>query len=141
MKQIKNLLVAGVLFFGSSALLAEEAQVPYEFYGKHFMASYLDCDQEAILDNKRLQEVLLEAARACGAEVLNSSSYEFQPTGLTQVVLLSESHASIHTYPEHQSCFVDLFTCGHRCDWKAFDEVMQNYLKPKNPQTQVIIRD
>ena len=48
------------------------------------------------------------------------------------IILLSESHASIHTYPEHGGCFVDFFTCGTTCKPENFDKYMQNYLKPKN---------
>ncbi len=136
----KILLIAWASLCAQFYSFCEEKEV-YEFYGKHFIASYIECDRGAIENDKKLQEVLIEAAKACGAEILKTSSYTFETGGLTQVVLLSESHASIHTYPEYQSCFVDLFTCGHRCDWKAFDSVMQNYLKPKKTNMQLIIRD
>lgn len=141
MKMFKSLIISSLIFLQQNFASAEEDNSSYEFYGKHFIASYLECDSQAIADEKKLQEVLIEASKACGAEILKSASYVFDTGGLTQVVLLSESHASIHTYPEYQSCFVDLFTCGHRCDWKAFDQVMQKYLNPKKTQIQVIIRD
>jgi S-adenosylmethionine/arginine decarboxylase-like enzyme len=35
--------------------------------------------------------------------------------GLTGCFILSESHLTFHTYPEHKGCFFDLFTCGTRC--------------------------
>lgn len=141
MKKIKNFLVISILLLQTLNSFSEESNNTYEFYGKHFIASYTECDEVAILNDKKLQEVLLEAAKACGAEILKSSSYTFETGGLTQVVLLSESHASIHTYPEYRSCFVDLFTCGQRCDWKAFDAVLQNFLQPKKTQIQILIRD
>jgi S-adenosylmethionine decarboxylase len=56
-------------------------------------------------------------------------------------ILLSESHASIHTYPEHGKCFVDLFTCGDKCDHNVFNEVMQEYLKPRKVAEIVLVRD
>lgn len=102
----------------------------YQFKGKHFMASYLDCDEEAMENIEALKEAFAEAARASHATILETSFYKFDPSGLTMVLLLSESHASIHTYPEHHACFVDLFTCGDKCSSSEFDAVLRRYLKP-----------
>jgi S-adenosylmethionine decarboxylase len=46
--------------------------------------------------------------------VLQIVSKRFEPQGVTVLALLSESHASIHTYPEVGAMFVDVFTCGDR---------------------------
>ena len=56
------------------------------------------------------------------------------------VILLSESHASIHTYPEFNACFVDLFTCGEKCSSEYFDQALQSYLKPKLVNGRTLIR-
>src|SRR5689334_25425262 len=95
----------------------------YEFKGKHFIASYLDCDDKAIRDVQALKEVLVKAARASHATIIGQTDFVFEPDGLTMVILLSESHASIHTYPEHHACFVDLFTCGDKCSSEDFDQI------------------
>src|SRR5690348_2184630 len=108
-KLIKKYLFL-VCFFGIP-LFATDAE-DYRFYGRHFIASYLDCDEEALNNVVKLSEAMHQAAAASGATVLKGSEYIFPPTGLTMVLLLSESHASIHTYPEHRACFIDLFTCG-----------------------------
>jgi len=55
--------------------------------------------------------------------------------------LLSESHCSIHTYPENNSLFTDLFTCGDVCDYSFYHTEMVNYLKPKSVTSDLIIRD
>ena len=59
---------------------------------------------------------------------------------MTLVALLSESHASIHTYPEHNSCFVDLFTCGLSFHAERFDAVMRAYLSPSQVEVDTLIR-
>ena len=77
-----------------------------------------------------------QAVEACGATLLNSARHVFPPDGMTIVMLLSESHASIHTYPEHNSCFVDLFTCGLDCQAEEFDAVLRscNFARPRATQ-------
>lgn len=117
------------IFFIFFAVFAYSEE--YQFEGEHFLASYLDCDLEALTDLPALEAAMFKAAESSGATVLNSSKQVFPPSGFTHVILLSESHASIHTYPEFGACFVDLFTCGTRCSSKNFDQVLREYLKPK----------
>jgi len=138
---LRSLLAFGWLILplcSSSKLFSAENS--YEFKGVHFLASYCECDQGALSDIKELEKVLLEAVEISGATILNHVSHLFPPNGLTMVILLSESHASIHTYPEHRSCFVDLFTCGNRCCAEAFDAVLKAYLKPNSVNKRVLMR-
>lgn len=128
MKVVRKLFFSFVLLF-SAAAVADES---YDFIGRHFVASYMECDLEALTDLEGLRDAMKDAVDASGATLLKSCDFVFPPDGLTMVLLLSESHASIHTYPEHASCFVDLFTCGTNCSAEKFDEVLQNYLKPKS---------
>lgn len=120
----------------SAALYSEE----YEFAGKHFFASYLECDREALADVERLKQAMDRAVLASGATILNQCDYVFPPDGLTLVYLLSESHASIHTYPEHGACFVDLFTCGQHCSYEPFDQMLRAYLQPQAVEERLFLR-
>lgn len=113
----------------------------YEFSGRHFLASYLDCDSNAMSDLQNLMEAMDEAVKASGATILEKSSYVFPPNGVTVVYLLSESHASLHTYPEFGSCFVDLFTCGNKCSSETFDKVLRAYLKPEKVDIRLFQRN
>lgn len=129
------LLILSVFF--STALMGSD----YQFVGRHLILSYLDCDQEALLDEERLKEVMHEAAKASKVTILSSSHHHFSPSGMTQVLLLSESHSSIHTYPEFRSCFVDLFTCGLSFDMQKFEEVLSSYLKPSQTIAKFLLRN
>lgn len=126
-----NALLVILSIFTLSCLSAQEKQPEeYQFTGSHFAASYKECNRKALTDIPKLRQALLDAAVASGAKVLDSCEYIFEPDGFTMVILLSESHASIHTYPEFNACFVDLFTCGHNCSSDAFNKSLQSYLSP-----------
>lgn len=126
----------------SLTLLAEnEGGSPYQFKGVHFLASYSDCDLQALQDVDHLVAAMNSAVEKSGATILKTASWLFPPTGLTMVFLLSESHASIHTYPEHGACFVDLFTCGEKCSAEKFDATIREYLKPKVVNQRTLIRN
>lgn len=112
----------------------------FEFFGRHFMASYVGCDAAALTDRAGLMAAMRAAVKASGATLLNSVEHSFSPTGMTAVMLLSESHASIHTYPEHASCFVDLFTCGRLCSAERFDAVLRAYLRPTSVDCKITMR-
>ncbi len=117
----------------------QDAEV-HEFAGKHFLASYLDCDADALKNVSQLVEAMDKAVEASGATILGSKAYHFEPDAVTIVYLLSESHASIHTYPEYGACFVDLFTCGDNCSSTAFDKSLREYLKPKEVDAKLFLR-
>lgn len=125
-------------FFASSALYSTEAE--YAFSGTHYIASYHGCDHDALTEITQLQAAMVDAVKECGATLLSSDAYIFPPHGLTMVLLLSESHASIHTYPEYQSCYIDLFTCGDSCDYRAFEASLTSYLKPTHTNTHILER-
>ena len=122
----------------SFSLLAETPE--YDFAGRHFLASYLDCDKEALSDVEALSLAMDLAVQSSGATLLDKCEHLFPPHGLTLLYLLSESHASIHTYPEHGACFVDLFTCGDHCSAEEFDRVLRTYLQPQNVDSHLFTR-
>lgn len=119
---------------------AHQEPAAYEFYGRHFTASYKGCDSEALQNISVLIQELEKAVLASGATILGCNHVVFPGNGLTAMFLLSESHASIHTYPEHNACFVDLFTCGHTCSHVKFHALLENYLKPTESDTALYIR-
>ena len=137
---LSKLLLVGILSFSILHAGGAQKENPYEFHGEHYLASYFDCDQSAITDVHALKAALLQAAGKSGATILESVDHVFPPNGFTMVILLSESHASIHTYPEHRACFVDLFTCGSHCSYKKFDEALKQYLKPGRVSQKILER-
>lgn len=113
----------------------------YKFFGKHYLASFLNCNSESINDIKSLKNNMEKGILKSGATILSSTEKIFENNGYTILFLLSESHCSIHTYPENNSLFTDLFTCGDICNYKEYEKIMIDYLKPKNIKSDLVIRN
>lgn len=142
MNRLRNMILCFVSFFSSFlfGLEDEGMQNVYHFKGVHFLASYCECDAEALTNLEALEQAMVDAVKECGATILGAKHHVFPPDGFTMVILLSESHATIHTYPEHGACFVDLFTCGEKCSSAKFDEVLRRYLHPKRVVEKTLVR-
>jgi S-adenosylmethionine decarboxylase len=82
--------------------------------GRHLFADLFGVDASLLTDEARLVEMLLTALRGAGFNVISHISHGFpgELAGVTGIALLSESHASFHTYPEHEYVAVDVFSCG-----------------------------
>ena len=100
--------------------------------GKHFLLNLYDCSSILLDDELFLIDLIKRAAVISGATVLKTISHKFNPQGVTCICLLSESHISIHTYPELRSCYADIYTCGsanpkNGCDLIIEELVPQRY--------------
>lgn len=80
--------------------------------GRHITVELSGCDPALIADSKAVEQALLDAAKASGAHIIESSFHYFAPQGVSGFVIISESHFSIHTWPEYDYAAVDVFTCG-----------------------------
>lgn len=113
----------------------------YDFYGTHYTASYYGIAPTKLEDQLHLMPYFIKAIGESGATVLRISKHTFDNGSVTATALLSESHAAFHTYPEHGTVFIDLFTCGTNCDWKKFENVMVSYFKPTKIRRKVRSRN
>lgn len=86
------------------------------FGGCHVLAQLSGVDPALADDTARLRSILSVALTGAGATVCGMLDQRFTPHGVTVVALLTESHASIHSYPERGAMFVDVFTCGDSAD-------------------------
>lgn len=93
-----------------------------EALGKHILVEYYKCKKEKLDDVTLIEESMVQAARDAGATVISSTSHHFSPWGVSCVVVIQESHLSIHTWPEYGFASVDLYTCGDTVDpWVGFE--------------------
>lgn len=85
-------------------------------YGRHVLVDISETNAAALNDGEALAQALTCAAESEGATVLGTIEHAFKPSGVTILLLLAESHVSLHTYPEQGRAFFDAFTCGVRCE-------------------------
>ena len=96
-----------------------ETTSPVVNLGRHLLAEFYDCNPNILNNVQIIETVMTEAAVTCGATVVEKRFHHFSPYGVSGVVIISESHLAIHTWPEFGYAAVDLFTCGDSCDPKA----------------------
>lgn len=85
--------------------------------GNHLIVELYDCNPEVINSSSSVEEKLLGAVRISGAHMVQSVIHEFNPHGVSGVIVIEESHISVHTWPEYGYCALDIFTCGEEIDY------------------------
>lgn len=100
--------------------------------GRHLLIELYGCDTAMLDDIAEIEEHMRTAARKANSTIVNSTFHRFSPYGVSGVVVIAESHLSIHTWPEYGYAAVDVFTCGDSVDpWKAF-EYLKSVMKSEN---------
>lgn len=88
--------------------------------GIHLLIELWSCNTHKIDNLDYLEKVMSQAAEVAGATVLRTAFQDFNPQGVSGVVVIAESHLTIHTWPEYGYAAVDIFTCGTTVNpWKA----------------------
>ncbi|HLN60105.1 MAG TPA: adenosylmethionine decarboxylase [Symbiobacteriaceae bacterium] len=96
----------------------------FSTYGRHVAMDLREVSFDKLNDADFLKSAMVEAANRCGATIVGENFIKFHPQGVTGVLVLSESHLSIHTYPEEGFAAIDCYTCGTTVD----PEVACDYL-------------
>jgi S-adenosylmethionine decarboxylase len=105
--------------------------------GKHYLLNLYGCPFDLLDDHLFIVELLNEAAFESGATVLNCVYHHFEPQGVTAVLLLAESHLSIHTWPEKGKAAVDCYTCGDTEPKVACDIIIERLQAKQHEMTYI----
>lgn len=101
--------------------------------GTHLLVELRDCNPEVLKSIEKVQNALVSAARHAAATVIDVSFHEFNPFGISGMVIIAESHLSIHTWPEYGYAAVDIFTCGDLIKPQEAAEYLISEFESKNP--------
>lgn len=114
--------------------------VAHRATGIHLLADFYGVDADKLIAFDRIDKLLRAGAEAAGARILHSHFHSFgEALGVTGVVLLAESHISIHTWPEFGFAAADIFMCGSAKPQLAL-KVIENALQPQSRTVQTIAR-
>jgi len=100
--------------------------------GRQILVEFYDCDEEKINDVEFIESVLLQATKESKATIISHNFHKFSPHGISGVVVIAESHVSIHTWPEYNYAAVDVFTCGETIDPWLIQETLKNAFSSTN---------
>ena len=81
--------------------------------GRHVISELWGCDLTKLNDMNKIERIFVDAALRSGAEVREVAFHKFAPQGVSGVVIISESHLTIHSFPEHGYASIDVYTCGN----------------------------
>jgi len=96
--------------------------------GKHMICDIKDIKNHQLLNNpKQMTELLDYICKTYDYTILQKSQHIFEPQGFTALYLLSESHISIHTFPEKNYASIDIYTCRQYPDNQIYLDIY-NYL-------------
>lgn len=106
--------------------------------GKHLLLDFWGAKNLSNL--KLIKNALIDAAKSCNATILDTKMHSFgSEKGVTGVVILAESHISIHTWPETEFCAIDVFMCGD-CDAENAIEPLKKLFDPAKVKIQRYLR-
>ncbi|MFA5519957.1 MAG: adenosylmethionine decarboxylase [Spirochaetota bacterium] len=80
--------------------------------GIHLIADFFECDSSVINNIESVEKILTESVIISGATLIKPFFHRFSPQGISGIIVVAESHFSIHTWPEHSAAAVDIFSCG-----------------------------
>ena len=79
---------------------------------KHILFTLKGCPFDLLNDKEYIRMLLYKTVKECKANLLDLNVHKFDPQGVTGFAMISESHISIHTWPENGLAVCDVFTCG-----------------------------
>lgn len=99
--------------------------------GNHLIVELYDCDNDFINSTTQVEKALIKAVEISGATIVQSVIHQFNPHGVSGVIVIEESHFSVHTWPEYGYCALDIFTCGTEIDYLGALQYLKDTFQAK----------
>lgn len=108
--------------------------------GQHWLVELQACETKTLREVKTVAEIMEAAVEASGATKVESRFHQFNPYGVSGVIIIMESHFTVHTWPEYAYAAVDIFTCGDLINTEKAVNFLQEAFGAKQVSTQLIER-
>lgn len=80
--------------------------------GTHYIIDLFGCNSKQINSSRFLKKVMSQSIEGTDIVLMNSAFHTFDPQGVTGFFLLSTSHLSVHSWPEHKYISIDIYSCS-----------------------------
>ena len=100
-------------------------------FGKHYLIELSGCNPDIISRVETVRDIFLEAAQRSKANVVNHFFHQFTPVGVSGVIVISESHFAVHTWPESSYAAADILSCGEMDVQTAIDVLSERFQASK----------
>lgn len=101
-------------------------------FGRHIIVELSDCEPGILGDLNQVKQILVQAALEANAQIMEVAFHKFSPQGISGVVVIAESHLSVHTWPECGYAAIDIYTCGETTDpWSACTYIQDGFKAQK----------
>ena len=101
--------------------------------GTHLLVELRECNTEILKNLEKVRNALVSAAKEAKATIVDVSFHEFNPFGISGVVVIAESQLTIHTWPEYDYAAIDIFTCGDIIKPEVAASFLIKQFECKNP--------
>lgn len=108
--------------------------------GRHLILELFDCPAALLDDPRHVADTMTEAVNRSGATLIKPFFHQFAPQGVSGVIIISESHFTIHTWPEFGYAAVDVFTCGDVIDMSVAAESLRKGFAAGSMQRMMLSR-
>lgn len=108
--------------------------------GHHWLIELSHCNPSTLNSQAQIEKILLEAAQIAKVTVIKSVFHKFAPQGISGVVVIAESHLTIHTWPEHEYAAIDLFSCTDKIRFSEMLDFLSHTFEARSTQLQKITR-
>ncbi len=108
--------------------------------GIHVLGELHGCPNDLLKKKEVVSRIVLSVVRDAKLNSLGNVFHQFEPHGVTGIVLLAESHISIHTWPEKNLAAIDVFTCGNEGDARKAFKMLSERLKAASINKKIIER-
>ena len=108
--------------------------------GRHMLLELYDCPLEILNNIQQIEDILVNVVDRVNATLISKSFHQFSPYGVSGVVVIAESHITIHTWPEHRYAAIDVFTCDDSVDYNLVESILVDQFKALKHSSKTIPR-
>lgn len=108
--------------------------------GQHLILELTGCPAALLDDPDFVARTMTRAVEVSGATLIKPFFHQFAPQGVSGVIIISESHFTIHTWPEYGYAAIDVFTCGDVIDMDAAAETLRQGFEATAAQKMLLSR-